>query len=129
MGASVGDADGVEVGAREGVVVGVEVGTEVVSAHEWPTNGALQPATQLNPPCLANAVIYITASTNQGGGGPCVSGFLRTFLQKLIFLSDQEVPGRHKNIYRELRPSFTTSEIFGNICCLFRQQTQHLLTS
>ena len=53
-----GDADGVEVGAREGVVVGLEVGAEVVGAdvgdgvlaHEWPTNGALQPATQRYPP-------------------------------------------------------------------------------
>ena len=63
------------------------------------------------------------------GGGPCIPGFLRTFLQKIRFLSDQEVPGRHKNIYRELRPSFTTSEIFGNICCLFRQQTQHCFKS
>ena len=51
------------------------------------------------------------------------------FLQNMRFLSDQEVPGRHKNIYRELRPSFTRSEIFGNMCCLFRQQTQHLLLS
>ena len=39
------------------------------------------------------------------------------------------VPGCHKNIYRELRPSFTRSEILVNICCLFRQQTQHLLPS
>ena len=56
-------------------------------------------------------------------------GFFKTFLQKIRFLSDQEVPGCHKNIYRELRTSFTRSEIFGNICCLFRQQTQNLLPS
>ena len=55
----------------------------------------------------------------------CISGFFRTFLQKLTVLSDQEVPGCHKNIYRDLRPSFTRSEIFGNMCCLFRQQRQH----
>ena len=71
---------------------------------------------------------YITHSAKQGGGS-CVSGFLRTFLQKITFLSDQEVPGCHKNIYRELRPSFTTSEIFGNKCCLFRQQKQHCFKS
>ena len=59
----------------------------------------------------------------------CIPGFLNTFLQKIRFLSDQEVPGRHKNIYRELRTSFTRSEIFGNMCCFFRQQTQHLLPS
>ena len=70
----------------------------------------------------------ITQSAKQGGGS-CVSGFLRTFLQKITFLSDQEVPGCHKNIYRELRPSFTTSEIFGNKCCLFRQQKQHCFKS
>ena len=58
-----------------------------------------------------------------------IPGFLKTFLQKIRFLSDQEVPGRHKNIYRELRTSFTRSEIFGNMCCFFRQQTQHLLPS
>ena len=57
------------------------------------------------------------------------SVFVRTFLQKLTVLSDQEVPGCHKNIYRDLRPSFTRSEIFGNMCCFFRQQTQHLLPS
>ena len=67
------------------------------------------------------------ASAKQGGGFSCVPGFLRTFLQKITFLSDQEVPGHHKNIYRELRPSFTRSTMFGNICCLFRQETQHLL--
>ena len=39
--------------------------------------------------------------------------------KKIRFLSDQEVPGRHKNIYRELRRFFTRSEIFGNICCFF----------
>ena len=55
--------------------------------------------------------------------------FLKTVLQKIRFLSDQEVPGRHKNIYRELRRFFTRSEIFGNMCCFFRQQTQHLLPS
>ena len=54
--------------------------------------------------------------------------FFKTFLKKK-FLSDQEVPGCHKNIYRELRTSFTRSEIFGNMCCFFRQQTQHLLPS
>ena len=32
-----------------------------------------------------------------------IEAFLRTFLQKLIFLGDQVVPRRHKNIYRELR--------------------------
>jgi len=62
-------------------------------------------------------------------GGSCVAGFLRTFLQKITFLRPQEVPGCHKNIYRELRACFTRFEIFGNICCFFRQQTQHLLTS
>ena len=50
--------------------------------------------------------------------GSLYSVFLRTFLQKLIFLSDQEVPGRHENTYRELRPCFTTSENFGNIIML-----------
>ena len=67
---------------------------------------------------------YITQSANQGGFA-CVSVFFRTFLQKLTVLSDQEVPGCHKNIYRDLRPSFTRSKIFGNMCCLFRQQKQH----
>ena len=62
-------------------------------------------------------------------GGSCIPGFLRKNLLKLRFLSDQEVPGCHKNIYRELRPSFTRSEILVNTCCLFRQQTQHLLPS
>ena len=62
-------------------------------------------------------------------GGYCIPGFLKTFLKKIRFLSDQEVPGRHKNIYRELRRFFTRSEIFGNMCCFFRQQTQHLLPS
>ena len=51
------------------------------------------------------------------------------FLLIFRFLSNQEVPGCHKNIYRELRPSFTRSQIFGNMCCFFRQQTQHLLPS
>ena len=55
--------------------------------------------------------------------------FLRKYLQKLRFLSDQEVPGCQKNIYRELRRSFTRSEILLNTCCFFRQQTQHLLPS
>ena len=59
----------------------------------------------------------------------CIPGFLKTFLKKIRFRSDQEVPGRHKNIYRELRRFFTRSEIFGNMCCFFRQQTQHLLPS
>ena len=63
------------------------------------------------------------------GGVYCIPGFLKTFLKKIRFLSDQEVPGRHKNIYRELRRFFTRSEIFGNMCCFFRQQTQHLLPS
>ena len=57
---------------------------------------------------LADAV-YIAQLGNQGGH--CISVFLRIFLQKLIFLSDQEVPGRHKNIYRELRRFFTTHRI------------------
>ena len=68
--------------------------------------------------------LYIAQSTNQGGGA-CIPGFFKTFLQKLTVLSDQEVPGCHKNIYRDLRPSFTRSEIFGNMCCFFRQQKQH----
>ena len=68
--------------------------------------------------------LYIAQSANQGGVA-CAPGFFRTFLQKLTVLSDQEVPGCHKNIYRDLRPSFTRSKIFGNICCLFRQQKQH----
>ena len=55
--------------------------------------------------------------------------YFQDFLQKMRFLSDQEIPGRHKNIYRELRRFFTRSEIFGNMCCFFRQQTQHLLPS
>ena len=47
----------------------------------------------------------------------------------LAFLSNQEVLGCHKNIYRELRPSLTSFEILGNIIMLpFRQQKQHLLT-
>ena len=79
---------------------------------------------------VGHLVLYIAQSTNQGGGGVvCISGFFKTFLQKLTVLSDQEVPGCHKNIYRDLRPSFTRSEIFGNMCCFFRQQTQHLLPS
>ena len=36
----------------------------------------------------------------------------------LAFLSNQEVLGCHKNIYRELKPSLTSFEILGNICCL-----------
>ena len=71
---------------------------------------------------------YITQSANQGGF--TVSRvFWRLFWKKIRFLSDQEVPGRHKNIYRELRRFFIRSEIFGNMCCFFRQQTQHLLPS
>ena len=70
------------------------------------------------------AFLDIAQSTNQGGG-VCIPVFFKTFLQKLTVLSDQEVPGCHKNIYRDLRPSFTRSEIFGNMCCLFRQQRQH----
>ena len=35
-------------------------------------------------------------------GVSCVAFFLRTFLKKLRFLSDQKVPGCHKNIYRDL---------------------------
>ena len=83
----------------------------------------------------------ILRSGPQGGGGhdetlavtspgwSLCSVFFEDFLQKITFLSDQEVPGCHKNIYRELRTSFTRSEIFGNMCCFFRQQTQHLLPS
>ena len=37
----------------------------------------------------------------------------------LAFLSNQEVLGCHKNIYRELRPSLTSFEILGNICCFW----------
>ena len=73
--------------------------------------------------------VYISRSQLTRGGGPCNPGFWRTFLQKITFLSDQEVPGCHKNIYRNFRTSFTASEIFGNICCFFRQQTQHMLPS
>ena len=83
-----------------------------------------------NPECYkgcSKVFVDITKSANQGG--PCVPGFWRTFLQKITFLSDQEVPGCHKNIYRDFRTSFTTSEIFGNICCFFRQQTQHCFKS
>ena len=65
----------------------------------------------------------------RGGGGLLYPVFFDTFLQKIRFLIDQEVPGRHKNIYRELRTSVARSEIFGNMCCFFRQQTQHLLPS
>ena len=73
--------------------------------------------------------VYISRSQLTRGGGPCNPGFWRTFLQKITFLSDQEVPGCHKNIYRNFRTSFTASEIFGNICCFFRQQTQHCFKS
>ena len=75
---------------------------------------------------------YLEISRHQlsrRGGGSCIPGFLRKNLLKLRFLSDQEIPGCQKNIYRELRPSFTRSEILVNICCLFRQQTQHWLPS
>ena len=57
----------------------------------WPINGRNH-----------DICVYITASANQGGVY-CIPGFLKTFLKKIRFLSDQEVPGRHKNIYRELR--------------------------
>ena len=75
--------------------------------------------------------LSLNISRNQlsRGGVSCIPGFLRKNLLKLRFLSDQEVPGCQKNIYRELRPSFTRSEILVNICCFFRQQTQHLLPS
>ena len=74
---------------------------------------------------MSNLSPAISRSQLTRGGSACVSGFFRTFLQKLTVLSDQEVPGCHKNIYRDLRPSFTRSKIFGNMCCLFRQQRQH----
>ena len=59
---------------------------------------------------IINNVWDITASAKQGGGVSCIPGFLRKNLLKLRFLSDQEVPGCQKNIYRELRPSFTRSQ-------------------
>ena len=62
---------------------------------------------------------------SRGGGGVGFRVFWGLFCKKITFLSDQEVPGCHKNIYRDLRPSFTRSKIFGNMCCLFRQQKQH----
>ena len=37
--------------------------------------------------------------------------------------------GSYKNSYKELRHHFSRSEILVNICCFFRQQTQHLLPS
>ena len=62
-----------------------------------------------------------------GGDWNVFTGFWPHFALNRAFLSRQEVPGCHKNIYRELRPSFTRSEIFGNICCCFQQQKQHSL--
>ena len=73
------------------------------------------------------SMVYITQCTDYGGVSHVFTGFSKFVLLKLGFLSDQEVPGYHKNIYRELRPSFTRSKIFGNICCCFRQQRQHCL--
>ena len=61
----------------------------------------------------------------RGGGWNVFPCFWPHFALNRAFLSRQEVPGCHKNIYRELRPSFIRSEIFGNICCCFRQQKQH----
>ena len=76
-----------------------------------------------SPPSAATIIISRSQLTR--GGGACIPGFFRTLLQKFTVLSDQEVPGFHKNIYRDLRPSFTRSKIFDNMCCLFRQQRQH----
>ena len=38
-------------------------------------------------------------------------GFFQDFFAKIRFLSNQEVPVRHKTIYRELRTSFTRSTL------------------
>ena len=77
------------------------------------------------PPLGRGGVMPTILRSGPQGGGCMYPFFFKTFLQKLTVLSDKEVPGCHKNIYRDLRPSFTRSEIFGNLCCLFRQQRQH----
>ena len=56
-------------------------------------------------------------------------GFFEKKFAKIKISERPRGPRMPKNIYRELRPSFTRSEILVNICCFFRQQTQHLLPS
>ena len=77
-----------------------------------------------SPPDSAFATIY-RGIRRPGGDSTMFPCFWPHFALNRAFLSRQEVPGCHKNIYRELRPSFTRSEIFGNTCCCFRQQKQH----
>ena len=54
----------------------------------------------------------------------------RGHVPREVNLAEVEVYlGFTSDLERPWRTSFTRSEIFGNMCCFFRQQTQHLLPS